>query len=226
MNNLLKEKKNLYKIKKRLLLGLYSIYISNIILQPTQIQDSVIEYETTTNIDEENVTLVDNENSLTTTGNKYNFPCNIELQQHIIDVANYYGYDPKIAFIIIDQESGGKWDTNGCISPTNDYGLTQINECNMDNIYEAIGITKEEILHNPYKAIEAQGYILSNIMDIYDYEDRNDIDYKNVFGTYNGWTNWENKEMAVKYANSCMERLEEHFGITEEDIKGKRIVLR
>lgn len=32
---------------------------------------------------------------------------------------------------------------------------------------------------------------------------------ENVFGTYNGWINWREKEMAVYYAASCMNILEQ-----------------
>lgn len=67
---------------------------------------------------------------------------------------------------IIDQEFCGKWDTNGVISPTNAYGLTQINKCNEEFIKENLGYAMNDILNGPFIAIEAQALLLNNIMKL------------------------------------------------------------
>lgn len=129
------------------------------------------------------------------------------LKLFIIQISKKYNIPYDILETIIHQESGGCWNTNGVISPTNDYGLTQINECNLEKIYNELGYTKEEILYETPKAIDAQAYLIKEIIDLYGYNDT--INYKEVFGTYNGWIKWKNKEISVEYADSCMEILNE-----------------
>lgn len=129
------------------------------------------------------------------------------LKLFIIQISKKYNIPYDILETIIHQESGGCWNTNGVISPTNDYGLTQINECNLEKIYNELGYTKEEILYEAPKAIDAQAYLIKQIIDLYGYNDT--INYKEVFGTYNGWIKWKNKEISIEYADSCMEILNE-----------------
>lgn len=129
------------------------------------------------------------------------------LKLFIIQISKKYNIPYDILETIIHQESGGCWNTNGVISPTNDYGLTQINECNLEKIYNELGYTKEEILYETSKAIDAQAYLIKEIIDLYGYNDT--INYKEVFGTYNGWIKWKNKEISIEYADSCMEILNE-----------------
>lgn len=139
----------------------------------------------------------------------YDFPCSNELQDHIFKVSKEYNIPHEIMMTIIHRESGGKWNTNGVISPTNDYGLPQINICNAKFIEENLGYSMKEILNDPYKATEAQALLLKEIINVYGYID--DIDYKNVFGTYNGWLNWEENINSCEYADACMEIYKEKF---------------
>ena len=130
------------------------------------------------------------------------------LKSFIIQISNKYNIPYDILETIIHQESGGCWNTNGVISPTSDYGLTQINECNLEKIYNDLGYTKEEILYEAPKAIDAQAHLIKEIIDLYGYE-YDTINYKEVFGTYNGWIKWKNKEISREYADSCMKILNE-----------------
>ena len=148
----------------------------------------------------------------------YDLPCPKEWQDYIFNLSNETGVPSELIMTIIHQESGGTWDTNGKISVTHDYGLTQINQCNLSEIKNVLGITKEEVLNDPYKAMTAQTYLLQNIMNMYGYTNEN-IDYLNVCGTYNGWTNWEKKEMSQDYVASCQRILEEKFGISSQRLK-------
>lgn len=129
-----------------------------------------------------------------------------ELNSFIESISQQYSVPFDILTTIIHQESGGNWNTNGVKSYSNDYGLTQINECNLEKIYKELGFTKEEILFESKKAIEAQAFIIKEIFEIYEY-DLDNFDYRNVFGTYNGWINWRDKELAINYADSCMKIL-------------------
>ncbi len=139
----------------------------------------------------------------------YDFDCSNEMQDYIFQISKKYNVPFEIIMTIIERESGGRWHTNGIISSTNDYGLTQINKCNLKYIQENLGYSSEEILYEPYKAIEAQAFLLKEIIDLYGYTD--EINYQNVFGTYNGWTKWYELQGACEYANACMEILKEKF---------------
>lgn len=139
----------------------------------------------------------------------YDCLCSLELQEYIFEKCEEYDVPDYVVMTIIDQESNGTWATNGVISVTNDYGLAQINSCNLKLIEEVFGYTKDEILNDPYKNIEAAIYLIKNIINMS--LENNKIDLENVFGIYNGWINWRNVEDSIKYTKSCMNRLETKF---------------
>lgn len=147
----------------------------------------------------------------------YDCLCPLEWQDYIFEKCEEYSVPDYIVMSIIDQESNGTWNTNGVISVTKDYGLAQINLCNLELIEEVFGYTKEDILNNPYKNIEAAIYLIKNIINIS--IENNKIDIKNVFGMYNGWSNWQDIEESCKYVDSCMNRLEEKFSKKIDDNK-------
>lgn len=130
-----------------------------------------------------------------------------QLQDYINMKAEEYGIPAEIAFTIIERESGGTWETNGVISKTNDYGLSQINICNHSAIYNALGYTTDDLLYNEEKNIDAMFYLLQGIFNQYGYT-KDNYSYENVFGTYNGWLNWRNINSSVNYANGCLQILE------------------
>lgn len=140
----------------------------------------------------------------------YDFPCENKLQDHIFKMSKKYNVPHEIIMVIIHRESGGKWNTNGVISPTEDYGLAQINICNAEYIKENLGFSLDEILNDPYKSIEAQTFLLNDIINIYGYTDN--LDLENIFGTYNGWLDWEKSSDACEYAEACMQIYDEKFG--------------
>lgn len=129
-----------------------------------------------------------------------------EYEKIIIDISHKYGIDPEIMLTLGDQESDGKWDNLGKISETNDYGPYQINEINHQHIKEVFGFTSEDLLYDPIKSAEAAAYLISKIML------RNDVNsLDEIFGMYNGWTNWRNIEWSVNYVNECFERINRYF---------------
>jgi hypothetical protein len=140
----------------------------------------------------------------------YDIACSTELQDYMMAMGEKYGFPGEILMILLYCESGGNYNTNGVISETNDYGLAQINKCNFKTIYDRLGFTEDEILNNPYKNLEAAALLISDIFAAYDYTSDN-FDYANVFGTYNGWSNWESIESSVNYSNMCMEIKEKYF---------------
>ena len=129
-----------------------------------------------------------------------------ELEDSIKNLCLLYDIPYQIVLTIGERESGGNWNNNGIISRTDDYGIFQINECNLEYIEENLGYTKEEIMNNPLKNTEACLFLLSNIIDM---DDVNSV--RDIFGVYNGWVNWKDKAMAVDYADGCYEILNHYF---------------
>lgn len=129
-----------------------------------------------------------------------------ELEDNLKTLAENFNIPYQILLTIGYQESGGNWNNNGVISSTDDYGLFQINQCNLSYIKEQLGYSKEEILNDELKNTEACLLLLSNIIK------REDVTtLEDIFGMYNGWVNWQNKSQSVNYVNSCMEIMGAYF---------------
>ena len=126
------------------------------------------------------------------------------------EYASQYELDSKKLFestlVIGDTESNGTWECNGKISSTNDYGEFQINISNHNTIRRELGFTSDELLNDREKNAEAAVWIISNIMT----NDSCKTD-EDIYGMYNGWTGWKNKDQSVVYVASCMERHENYF---------------
>lgn len=135
-------------------------------------------------------------------------------QDHLFSLAEKYGFNHEILFTIVHVESGGTWATNGVISPTDDYGLFQINIKNHEHIYQELGFTTDELQYDPYKNAEAAAYIIKKFFDLYQY-DKTNFDYSTIFGTYNGYINWKENELSLDYVDKCMIILEENYSKIE-----------
>lgn len=129
-----------------------------------------------------------------------------EYEDEIKKIASKYNIPYKVMLIIGDQESNGKWDNNGKISSTNDYGVFQINKRNHAYVKEQLGYTPDELLNDPIKNADAAAYLIREVMNHKSVKELNDI-----FGMYNAWTGWETNEQALKYVSQCNERLEKYF---------------
>ena len=129
-----------------------------------------------------------------------------ELEDGIKELAEQYEVPYQIVLTIGEQESRGSWNNNGVISPTNDYGEFQINECNLSYIEENLGYTKEEIRYDSLKNAEACVFLLKDILS------RDDVNsLEDVFGMYNGWINWQNKPISVSYVDGCLDIMDKYF---------------
>ena len=139
------------------------------------------------------------------------------IKELCINYADEYNLDSdelfKNVLVIGDQESDGKWNNNGVVSPTEDYGVFQINIVNHKKIEEKLGYTTEELLNDQYKNADAAVWIIANIM-VNDYC-KNDAD---IYGMYNGWINWENYDSSVEYVDNCLARNDMYFasGVLEK----------
>ncbi len=137
----------------------------------------------------------------------YSCSCPLELQKFIYEKCLQFGVPFRVMMSIGHQESGGSWNNNGKVSSTNDYGEFQINACNMQELYQVFGYEKENyedfvsaMKNDSYRNAEASVYLISKICKMYDKED-----YENIFGTYNGWVNWQKKSISQNYVKKCLE---------------------
>ena len=117
----------------------------------------------------------------------------LEYQKILYDNCRKYGIPFNVMMTILDNESGGRFNTNGVINNntnnTSDYGLFQINSCNFKYIENDLGITPNELLNDPAKNIEAACYhFRKEILDRYQDDIKQDIknnDWSRIFTTYN-----------------------------------------
>ena len=112
----------------------------------------------------------------------------------------------KSALVIGDQESDGKWDCNGIISDTDDYGEFQINVSNHERIKEKFGYTPEELKNDKKKNAEAAIWIMAENM-----QSKYCSTEEDIYGMYNGWINWKEKKESVKYVQECLAREDIYF---------------
>lgn len=147
----------------------------------------------------------------------YENTCPKDLQKHMMDMSKKYNVPFNVIMTIADIESGSKFNTNGVVSYTDDYGQMQINKCNFELIEEQLGYTEKDILTDPYKNIEASTWLLSTICKMYESDIKSDR-YENIYGTYNGWINWKEKEMAVEYATKAVDKMDTCYNKTEEEL--------
>ena len=117
----------------------------------------------------------------------------------------------RIIMTLGEKESNGTWECNGVISKTNDYGQFQINKCNHKTIQDNLGYSTEELLNDRYKNTDAAIYLIcNNILSHSKCKKSED-----VFGMYNGWTNWKNIKRSVNYAENCLKIMDNYFETTE-----------
>lgn len=134
----------------------------------------------------------------------YDIPCSKELQDYFFELEEKWEIPANVAMTLVDRESDGQWSTNGVISPTNDYGLSQINIRNHAYIYRKLGYTSNDLLNDPYKNLDAMFLLLTSIFNQYGYT-KDNYDLLEVAGAYNGWINWKNIDQSVEYANGCID---------------------
>lgn len=152
-------------------------------------------------------------------------PIYVELRDYIYEMSVKYGVPFGVLTTIGHQESHGTWRTNSAISDTGDYGLFQINlGWNFEDIHNKLGFSEQDILHNPYKNIEASAYLLQKIMNVLGYT-RDYFSYEEIFGYYNDWCNWRDNEMACEYVSTCMDILSQNlypYRVKEDKEKVKK----
>jgi hypothetical protein len=89
----------------------------------------------------------------------YDIPLSNNIQDFIYEMSEKYDVEVELILAVIEQESN--FDSN-CRSTTNDTGLMQINDINLDELKENLNITN---LYDPYQNIEAGTYFLKKCLD-------------------------------------------------------------
>lgn len=147
----------------------------------------------------------------------YDNNCPLEYQEYMYEICQIYEIPFNVLMTIVDNESNGLFDTNGVISEWNDYGLCQINICNHEDIYENLNYNSEDLKNDPYKNIEASAYLIKKICNIYS-EDIKNGNYENIFGAYNGWLLWKNKQTSVEYAANAINKIKTTYNKSDEEL--------
>ena len=143
----------------------------------------------------------------------YDNNCPKEYQEYIYEMSIKYDIPFNILMAIADNESNGLFDTNGKISEYDDYGFFQINICNHDLIFKELGYDSKDLLNDPYKNIEAASFLVKKICNMY-----KEDDYENIFGTYNGWINWKDKETSRNYAANGIQKINEIYNKLDDEL--------
>lgn len=125
-----------------------------------------------------------------------------ELQEYTYYLCKAYYIDFDFAMALMYTESEFKTDI---ISPTNDYGLMQINTCNHKELEDKLGITD---IIEPYQNIRAGLYILRGLFEKYDNAAMVCMAYN--LGEYGASVLWDNGIYSTSYSNKILAKADEY----------------
>ena len=134
----------------------------------------------------------------------YNQPnMDLNTQRIIKQVAEEYQVPYRYLMTIADVESDGKFDNHGIISGSDDYGVMQINKANIPTLCERLNTTPDSILYDDETNIRASATILKDIINLCE-EKYGTVNDEEVYGCYNGWINWREKEISRNYVEKAL----------------------
>ena len=140
----------------------------------------------------------------TTEGLVYNQPnMDLDTQRIIKQVAEEYQVPYRYLMTIADVESDGKFDNHGVISSSDDYGVMQINKANIPTLCERLNTTPDSILYDDETNIRASATILKDIINLCE-QKYGTVNDEEVYGCYNGWINWREKEISRNYVEKAL----------------------
>lgn len=180
--------------------------ISDVTVEETKAQ--IIEIGTSINtISRSSVNRVTADDFAVDTGFKwYDIKLNADLQRYTYNMCKRYGVPYEVMLALMYVESG--YNVNS-ISPTNDYGICQVNMCNYDYLNRNLGITD---LLNVYDNIKAGTYWLSRYFKSWGQYDTGELLERNALNAYNfgdaGYRQYLNNggtAYSWRYANKVME---------------------
>ncbi len=134
----------------------------------------------------------------------YNQPnMDLDTQRIIKQVAEEYQVPYRYLMTIADVESDGKFDNHGVISSSDDYGVMQINKANIPTLCERLNTTPDSILYDDETNIRASATILKDIINLCE-QKYGTVNDEEVYGCYNGWINWREKEISRNYVEKAL----------------------
>ena len=134
----------------------------------------------------------------------YNQPnMDLDTQRIIKQVAEEYQVPYRYLMTIADVESDGKFDNHGVISSSDDYGVMQINKANISTLCERLNTTPDSILYDDETNIRASATILKDIINLCE-QKYGTVNDEEVYGCYNGWINWREKEISRNYVEKAL----------------------
>lgn len=176
--------------------------------QITQLENIARAYER--EVDEllERLSVYDNDLVVTVTAPQYlDVPLDEELQDYIYTLCCAYGTDEmyELMYAVIKRES--QFDA-AAISPTNDYGLMQINIGNHNWLSSELGIVD---FLDPYENVHAGVYMLSSLIHKYDYN-LNDALMAYNMGEKNARKLWGRGVHTTPYAEQILDYYSQFIG--------------
>lgn len=134
----------------------------------------------------------------------YNQPnMDLDTQRIIKQVAEENQVPYRYLMTIADVESDGKFDNHGVISSSDDYGVMQINKANIPTLCERLNTTPDSILYDDETNIRASATILKDIINLCE-QKYGTVNDEEVYGCYNGWINWREKEISRNYVEKAL----------------------
>ena len=127
----------------------------------------------------------------------------LDTQRIIKQVAEEYQVPYRYLMTIADVESDGKFDNHGIISSSDDYGVMQINKANIPTLCERLNTTADSILYDDETNIRASATILKDIINLCE-QKYGTVNDEKVYGCYNGWINWREKEISRNYVEKAL----------------------
>lgn len=125
-----------------------------------------------------------------------------ELQEYTYYLCQAYYIDFDFVMALMFTESAFKADI---VSPTNDYGLMQINACNHKELEDKLGITD---IMEPYQNIRAGLYMLRGLFEKYD--DASKVCMAYNLGEYGASVLWDKGIYSTSYSNKILAKADEY----------------
>lgn len=129
-------------------------------------------------------------------------PLSEDLQRFVYQLSAAYGIDYPLVLAIMERESQFDADT---VSPTNDYGLMQINRVNHARLNKELGVTN---FLEPYQNIKAGMFMLRSLFDKYEAVDTVLMAYN--MGESGAKRLWNKGIFESRYSNFICKKADEY----------------
>ena len=129
-------------------------------------------------------------------------PMDARLQEYVFYLSEAYDIDFTFVMALIQHETNFE---AGAISPTNDYGLMQINSVNHTYLTEELGITD---FLDPYENVKAGMFILRKLFEKYETPEKVLMAYN--MGETGAARLWEQGIFEVNYSKEVLQKQAEY----------------